>query len=148
MDDSCKYLLSVLVHKDNKDLSTRPAKQPSGPTRAAVRGKKKEETENERSAVKAQRPIGVVQPDGTVAVEKYSDVDLQPKKAKVDGMRSVIDKNRVDAIMSQISVMRGLEEIYISRMGREEYERRLVNLVNQMPGMIENSSQGNDLFTP
>ena len=63
-------------------------------------------------------------------------------------MRSVIDKNRVDAIMSQISVMRGLEEIYISRMGREEYERRLVNLVNQMPGMIENSSQGNDLFTP
>ena len=40
VDDLCKYIVSVLVHKDNKDLSTRPAKQPPGPTRAAVRGKK------------------------------------------------------------------------------------------------------------
>ena len=63
------------------------------------------------SRAKAQRPIKVVQPDGMVAVEKYGDVDHQAKKEKVDGMRSVIDKNRVDAIMSQISVMRGLEEI-------------------------------------
>ena len=40
-DESCKYILSVLVHKDNKDLSTRLTKQPPGPTRAAVRGKKR-----------------------------------------------------------------------------------------------------------
>ena len=38
----------------------------------------------ERSEAKAQRPIKVVQPDGTVAVEKYGDVDHQSKKAKVD----------------------------------------------------------------
>ncbi len=63
-------------------------------------------------------------------------------------MHLVIDKNRVDVIMSQISVMHGLEDIYVSRMGREEYERRLVNLVNQMPGMIENTLEGDDLFTP
>ena len=92
-------------------------------------------------AAKAQRPIGVVQTDGTVAVEKYGDVDHQSKKAKVDGMRSVIDKNRIDPIMSQISVMRGLEEIYVGRMGRDEYERRLVNLANQMPGMMEQMQQ-------
>ena len=114
---------------------------------AAVR-KKKVETEKERSAAKAQRPIKVAQPDGTIVVEKYGDVEHEAKKAKVDGMRSVIDKNRVDAIMSQISVMRGLEEIYVGRMGREEYERRLVNLVNQMPGMIEKTPEGDDLFTP
>ncbi len=147
-DKSCKYILSVLVHKDNKDLSTRPTKQPPGPTRAAVREKKTKETANERLAAKAQRPIGVVQTDGTVAVEKYGDVDHQSKKAKVDGMRSVIDKNRVDAIMTQISVMRGLEEIYVGRMGRDEYEHRLVNLANQMPGMMEQTPQGDDLFTP
>ena len=46
-------------------------------------------------------------------MEKYGDVDHELKKAKVDGMRSVIDKNKVDAIMSQISVMRGLEEICV-----------------------------------
>ena len=82
-------------------------------------------------------------------VEKYGDVDHQSKKAKVDGMRSVIDKNRVDAIMSQISVMRSLEEIYVGRMGRDEYERRLVGLANQMPGLMEQTKQGDDdLFTP
>jgi hypothetical protein len=148
VDESCKYILSVLVHKDNKDISTRPAKQPPGPTRVVVREKKTKEVAKERSEAKAQRPIKVVQPDGTVAVEKYGDVDHQMKKAKVDGMRSVIDKNRVDAIMSQISVMRGLEEIYVGRMGREEYERRIVNLANQMPGMIEKTPQEDDLFTP
>jgi len=116
--------------------------------RAAVRENKTKETAKERSAVKAQRPIKVVQSDGTVVVEKYGDVDHQLKKAKVDGMHSVIDKNRVDAIMLQISVMRGLEEIYVGRMGREEYERRLVKLANQMPGMIEKTPQGDDFFTP
>jgi len=113
-----------------------------------VRENKMKETAKERLAVKAQRPIKGVQPDRMVAVEKYGDVDHKAKKAKVDGMRSVIEKNRVDAIMSQISVMRGLEEIYVGSMGREEYERRLVNLANQMPGMIEQTPQGDDLFTP
>jgi hypothetical protein len=147
-DESCKYILSVLVHKDNKDISTKPTKQPPGPMRTAVRENKTKETAKERSAAKAQRPIAVIQPNGTVVVEKYGDVDHQSKKAKVDGMRSVIDKNRVDAIMLQISVMRGLEEIYVGRMGRDEYERRLVDLVNQMPGMMEQTKQGDDIFTP
>jgi uncharacterized protein YlbG (UPF0298 family) len=87
-------------------------------------------------------------PNGTVVVEKYGDIDHQSKKAKVDGMGSVIDKNRVDATMSQISVMRGLEEIYVGRMGKDEYELRLVDLANQMPGMMEQTNQGDDLFTP
>jgi hypothetical protein len=51
--------------------------------------------------------------------------------------------------MSQISVMRGLEEIYVGRMGRDKYERRLVNLANQMPEMMmEETPGGDDLFTP
>jgi hypothetical protein len=42
VDESCKYILSVLVHKDNKDISTRPTKQPPRPTRADVREKKRD----------------------------------------------------------------------------------------------------------
>jgi uncharacterized protein YlbG (UPF0298 family) len=114
----------------------------------SLRENKTKETAKERSAAKAQRPIAVVQPNGTVVVEKYGDIDHQSKKAKVDGMGSVIDKNRVDATMSQISVMRGLEEIYVGRMGKDEYELRLVDLANQMPGMMEQTNQGDDLFTP
>jgi hypothetical protein len=44
-----------------------------------VRENKTEETAKERSAAKAQRPSKVVQPNGTVAVEKYGDVDHQSK---------------------------------------------------------------------
>ena len=73
--------------------------------------------------------------EDSVVVEKYGDVDHQAKKARVEGMRSVIDKNRVDAIVSQIAVMRQTEDLYVKRMGREKFEQQMVNLVNQMPGM-------------
>ena len=47
-DDSCKYILSVFVHKDNKDISTRPTKLPPGPTRASVWEMAKISMTNER----------------------------------------------------------------------------------------------------
>ena len=43
--------------------------------------------------------------------------------------------------------MRQLEDVYISRMGRNRYEPQLVNLVNQMPGMLAPQQQV-DLHTP
>jgi hypothetical protein len=51
-------------------------------------------------------------------------------------MCSVIDKNKVDMINAQILVMHQLEEIYVSRMGRDRCKQQLVNLANQMPGML------------
>ncbi len=50
-------------------------------------------------------------------------------------MRLVIDKNRVNAILTQITVMCSLKEVYVNRLGRDEYEHQLVNLANQMPEM-------------
>jgi len=81
-------------------------------------------------------------------MDRYGEVEFEAKKAKVDGMRSVIDKNRVDALMTQISVMRSLEEVYINRLGRDEYERQIVNLANQMPGMTAIETPGRGPGTP
>ena len=147
--DSCKYILSVLVHKDNKDILAMPATLPPGPTRTAMRNSAQKKTEKERAQAKEQRPVVVLQRDGAEVIEKYGDVEHQTKKAKVDGMRSVTDKNKVDTIMSQISVMRQLEEVYVSRLGREDYERQLIHLANQMPGMlsVQGGSQGALLST-
>jgi len=89
----------------------------------------------ERAAARAERPVDIIQADGSVVVKKYGDVDWQAKKARVEGMRSVIDKNRVDAIVSQIAVMHQTEDLYVKRMGREKFEQQMVNLVNQIPGM-------------
>ena len=136
MESDCsKYILSFLVHKDNKEISTRPTKLPAGPTRVDVRDKSNKKLVKERAAARAERPVNIVQANGSVVVEKYGDVDHQAKKARVEGMRSVIDKNRVDAIVSQIAVMRQTEDLYVKRMGREKFEQQMVNLVNQMPGM-------------
>lgn len=40
----------------------------------------------------------IQQRDGSLHIERDGDVEYQSKKAKVEGMHSVIDKNRVDAI--------------------------------------------------
>ena len=80
-----------------------------------------------------QRPVSISEGNGSVLSE---DVEHEAKKARVDGMRSVIDKNKVEAITAQIALVRQLEDVYFSRMGRDRYELQLVNLVNQMPGML------------
>ena len=101
-DDSCKYILSVFVHKDNKDISARPTKLPPGPTCALVREMAKISMTKERfEAREQQRPVSL-QRDGSVDMDRYGEVEYQSKKAKVEGMRSVIDKNRVDALMTHI----------------------------------------------
>ncbi len=89
-----------------------------------------------------------LQRDRSVDMDRYGEVEFEAKKAKVDGMHSVIDKNRVDALMTQISVMRSLEEVYINRLGRDEYERQIVNLANQMPRMTAIQTPGGDPGTP
>jgi len=65
----CKYILSCLVHKDNKDIMTKPTQQPPGHSRLETRGRKEKALEVECTVAKADRPV-----------EKYGDVDHQLKK--------------------------------------------------------------------
>jgi hypothetical protein len=146
--NSCKFILSVLVHKDNKDIATNPTLLPPGPTRSAVCAKEKQTIQKKQEATKLTHQLQVsISKKSTGSVSLSDDVEHEAKKARVDGMRSLIDKNKVEAINAQISVMRQLEDVYISRMGRNRYEPQLVNLVNQMPGMLAPQQQV-DLHTP
>ena len=74
-------------------------------------------------------------------VEKYGDVDHQIKKARVDGMRSQVTKNQIDAIVQQIKVMRENEEILVGIHGKEEYDGMIAALVLKMPGVKQVASQ-------
>ena len=76
--------------------------------------------------------------DGNVAVKtiKLGDVEIDTKRVQVDGMRSVIEKNMIDSIKCKITIMQKMEQIYVGRFGREWYEKQLLNLVNQLPGML------------
>ena len=120
----CKYILTVLVHKDNKDILSSPTRLPVGDTCDSARKKKEKELAEVRRAAKADRPV-----------EKYGDVDHQMKKVRIDGMRSQVEKNIVDLIVSQINVMRDNADIYKAMFGEEKYREKIAQLMNKMPGM-------------
>jgi hypothetical protein len=133
---SCKYILSVLIHKDNKDISTQPTKLPPGPKRKDIRKVTKRTVEQERATARVQRLASGSVGNVSIVSDK-DDVDQQAKKAKIDGMRSVIELKKIEAINTQIAVMERLENVYVARMGRDAYERKLVNLANKLPDMLE-----------
>ena len=122
----CKYILTILVHKDNKDLSSSPTRLPAGDTRANAREKKEMELAEVRRAAKAERPV-----------EKYGDVDHQMKKVRINGMCSQVEKNIVESIVSQINVMRDNADIYKAMFGEEKYREKIAQLMNKLPGLGE-----------
>ena len=127
--DFCKYILSCLIHKDNKDISTKPTEQPPGHSRIEARGRKEKALEVEHAVAKADRPV-----------EKYGDVDHQLKKIRVEGMQSQVLKNsvdaiktNVDAIRTQIKLMQKMESVYVGKIGQSKYDDMIVSPINQLP---------------
>ncbi len=128
--DIYKNILSCLVHKDNKDIMTKPAHQPPGHSCVEARGRKEKALEGERAVAKADRQV-----------EKYGDVDHQIKKIRVEGMQSQVlnhadvIKTQVDAIITQIKIMQQMESVYVRRMGQDKYDDMIDSLINQLPSM-------------
>jgi hypothetical protein len=129
--DLCKYILFCLVHKDNKDITTKPTQQPPGHLHVEARGRKEKAQESNRAVAKANRPV-----------EKFGDVGHQIKKIRVEGLQSLVLKNcmdaiktRVDAIRTQIELMQQMESIYVWRMGQDKYDDMVVLLINQLPSI-------------
>jgi hypothetical protein len=123
--ESCKYMLAILVHKDNKDISSNLTKLPPGDTRKEARKKKADALADKRATARAAHPINI-----------YDNVDHKLKKVKVDGMRSQVEKNLVESIVSQINVMRQNEEIYKSMLSMTKYKDKIVQLMNKLPGLV------------
>ncbi len=98
--DACKYILSCLVHKDNKDITTKPTHQPPGHSRVEARESKDKALEGERAAAKADCPV-----------KKYKDIDHKLKKVRVEGLQSQVAKNRADAIKTRVDAVRAQIEI-------------------------------------
>jgi uncharacterized protein YlbG (UPF0298 family) len=92
--------------------------------REVARDRRERALEEERAVQKANWPV-----------ERYGDVDHQMKKMKVARLQLVVQKNQVDAIVSQIDVIHRIKEVYVKIMGQEKYDEKIVALMNQMPGM-------------
>ncbi len=128
--DSCKYMLTMFVHKENKDLSLQPTTLPPGDTRKSTRKKRHAAMQEEWTIAKAAHPVEI----GTM--ERYGDVDHQMKKTCVDGMRYQVDEIATNTIVTHIKVMCENADVYKAIMGKAKYNEQLVALINKMPGMI------------
>ena len=84
--DSCKFMLAIFVHKDNKDLSSQPTTLPSGDSRESARKKRHSAIQEEWAIARVARPV-----DLSGSVERCGDVDHQMKKVRVDGMRFQVE---------------------------------------------------------
>ena len=136
--ETCKFMLACLVHKDNKDLSCHPTKLPPGRTRKELRKDKKRDVTEERANARLDRPTPT---QGT-----YGDFDRAIKKAKMEGMNAYSKKTELDMIVTQINTMRENADILKSIHGEAEYNKRVADLIDQLPG-VKRSGGGNESST-
>jgi hypothetical protein len=92
--------------------------------------------EKERATDQVQRLVSDSCGNVSVVSDK-DDVDQMAKKAKIDGMQSVINLKKIEAINTQIAVMERLENVYVARMGRDTYERKFITLASKLPDTLE-----------
>ncbi len=120
---SCQFILSCFVHKDNKDIFTNAADLPGGKTRAIARKDKSDSLVEARAVAKVNCPV------------TYGDVEYQMKKARVDGIASQIDKNKIANINEQIKIDQ--EEMFVLAYGEDMYRSMILGLMNGLPGLMK-----------
>jgi hypothetical protein len=122
---SCQFMLSCFVHKDNEDIFTNAADLPGGKTREMAKKEKSDLLVEARAVAKVNRPV------------TYGDVEYQMKKARVDGMASQIDRNKIANINEQIKMMRDQEEMFVSAYGENTYRSMILGLMNGLLGLMK-----------
>ena len=120
-------MLACLVHKNNKDISSKPTKLPPGCSRKEARREKERAIADERAKQRLERPIS--------DRERFGDVELAIKKARVEGMKSHSEKIAVDSIVAQVNLLRENQAFYQEVHGEEKYREMIVNLLNKLPGV-------------
>jgi hypothetical protein len=92
---SCKYMICCFVHKDCKDLSTRPTELPAGHTHKEARVNSRSVLAKEREESKAEWIVGG---------KRYGDVEHQLKKARVVGMQAQAEKLAIETIQTKLKL--------------------------------------------
>jgi hypothetical protein len=72
------------MQKNNKDISSKPTKLPPGHSQNEARKEKEHAVADERAKQRLERPIS--------DRERFGDVELAAKKARVEGMKSHSEK--------------------------------------------------------
>ena len=77
-------------------------------------------------------------------IETHGDSDNQIKKARIEGMKSDVNKIDIEAIIAQVQIMRANKEILIGSLCKKQYDDQIIHLLGQLPGL--NKSKSNDVL--
>jgi hypothetical protein len=91
-------MLAVLVHKDNLDVCSDPTAVAPGTTRTLARKEKEKALVKKRVMEKASWPV-----------KTHGDIDNQIKKARIEGMKSHVNKIDIEAIIAQVQIGAALQ---------------------------------------
>ena len=120
-------MLACLVHKNNKDISSKPTKLAPGRSRKEACKEKERALADERAKARLQHPIS--------DREHFGDIELAIKKTRVDRMKNNSEKIAVDTIVAQVNLLCENQAFYQEVHGEEKYRVMIVNLLNKLPGM-------------
>ena len=102
-------MLAVLVHKDSLDVCSDPTAVAPGTTRMLARKEKEKALVKKRVMEKASRPV-----------KTHGDIDNQIKKARIEGMKSHVNKIDIEVMIAQVQIMRANEEILIGSLSKKQ----------------------------
>jgi hypothetical protein len=66
----------------------------------------------------------------------------------MEGMRSQLENNKVDAFVKQVEVMEKLRDVCVRRMGVDKDGEQIVHLMSQLPNLEPSTAELSILATP
>ena len=127
---SCSFFLALMVHRGTSIVSMTAATAPSGGPRHVLRNEKKKEEDALRAAASAKR-----KEDARVAAAP-DPLDGDYKKARVDGLKSMVVKTQADALHTRIgSAMTHVQLLNSVKdsLPASEYKQQILSIVRACP---------------
>lgn len=127
---SCSFFLALMVHRGTAIISMTAATAPSGGPRHLLRDAKKKEDEVLRAVASAKR-----KEDERVAAPQ-DPLDAEYKKARVDGLKSMVVKTQADAMQTRIASATAHVQLLNSvkdSLPSEEFQEQLLAIVRACP---------------
>ena len=131
---SCVFLLALMVHHRSATITPVAAIAQAGPTRIELRNNASAVLMSERKAALEKRKA---------TMDESSALERVYKTARVEGMKGIAIKHRIDAAEMKLRMMNQNQEYYIaaasnSEEGISELNKKIKAVIDSLPDSFDN----------
>jgi hypothetical protein len=113
-----------MVHRKNKEIANNCSSQPAGQTRDQQRANANSRLSTQRAEERAEQAASARDAD---------PMNQQYKRIKLTQEYLSVISSQNAAIGSQLKMYSDHRESYVKTMGEEEYDKKIANLLGQLP---------------